>query len=260
MAVALIILFAALGFAVSPNNPNDLRVALSNPVTPIQTLALTLDQNENYGPFNRTQSVLDIEPVFFTNLNEAHWIHRLRLPVLQQPELDQNADSMGIGDFSYKGFYAGLNSGKWKWGVGPWILLPTASKRAMGSGKYSVGPAVVLLYQDGPLSLGGMVTQAWSIAGDSERDDVNTLEADPLVSMIIGEKTTIDLLDTIYLNWDAPEGNKLTVPMGVKVRQLFRSKKEMPVEGYVGVFGNVIRPDNASDWYWTIGVNMVLSK
>lgn len=259
MAVALILLFAALGFSVSSKNPNDLRNTLGNPVALVQTYDFTLNQNQNVGPYNRTQSVFKIDPVFYSKEGDWAWIHRPALLVLQQPDQHDNSDVFGFGDLSYKGYLTPVQHGKWIWGVGPWLIVPSGSSGQLTTGKYSIGPTVALLHQDGPLTLGATVSQVWSFAGDGDREDISVVEADPIVRMLIGEKTTIGLLDTIRLNWKAESGQKLTVPMGIEVRQLFRGHT-MPIEAYAGVFGNVIRPDNSSDWYWKIGVNLVISQ
>ena len=57
--------------------------------------------NFNAGPFNRTQEVLNIQPVVPMHLNED-WnvISRTIIPVVSQPDPLLNSNTNGIGDIT----------------------------------------------------------------------------------------------------------------------------------------------------------------
>jgi len=51
------------------------------------------------------------------------------------------------------------------WGVGPTIVLPTATDRQTGAGKWSAGPAGVVVVSSGQWVYGGLASQIWSFRG-----------------------------------------------------------------------------------------------
>jgi hypothetical protein len=72
-------------------------------------------------------------------------------------------------------------------GVGPLLVLPTASKDALGSGKWQGGAAAVVVR---PLSggsiVGGLATWQTDFAGDEERPDTNLLTSQVFAIFQIG--------------------------------------------------------------------------
>lgn len=71
--------------------------------------------------------------------------------------------------FSKKGGHHGPHHFSWGFAA----QLPTGSGDALSSGKWSVGPAIDYEYQDGRFYAAFVVLQLWSVAGDSDRKDVN---------------------------------------------------------------------------------------
>ena len=50
------------------------------------------------------------------------------------------------------------------WGAGPAFLLPTATQRATGTGKWSVGAATAVgLLQPGKWTIGVLASNLWSV-------------------------------------------------------------------------------------------------
>jgi hypothetical protein len=63
--------------------------------------------------------------------------------------------------------------GKLIWGVGPSLLLPTATYTTLGQGKWGAGPSLVLLAQPEHWTIGMVTNNIWSFAGNKERTPVN---------------------------------------------------------------------------------------
>ena len=57
--------------------------------------------------------------------------------------------------------------------MGPTFLLPTATDNVLGAGKFSIGPGVVLAVQPGKWTLGVLANNLFSVAGPSNRANVN---------------------------------------------------------------------------------------
>jgi hypothetical protein len=100
--------------------------------------------NFNIGASNRTQYVMNIQPVIPRRISDDwNLITRIVTPII--------------------------------WGVGPTTLLPTATNTLLGQGKWGLGPSVVLLTQPGHWTLGILLSDTWSIAGNSNRAGVNQM-------------------------------------------------------------------------------------
>ena len=70
---------------------NALQKATQNPVASLTSVPVQNNSNFNYGPYNRTQDVLNIQPVIPAKLN-ANWnlITRIIQPIVWQPYPSQN--------------------------------------------------------------------------------------------------------------------------------------------------------------------------
>jgi len=73
-----------------------------------------------------------------------------------------------LGDVTFSGFFSPKNSGKLTWGVGPVLLLPTATDDAIGSDKWGAGPSVVLLTMPGKWVIGSLFSNVWSVGGPGD--------------------------------------------------------------------------------------------
>lgn len=56
------------------------------------------------------------------------------------------------------------------------------------------------------------------------------------------------------------QSQRWTVPLGVSYSLLVKPESFVPMDFVVGAGYNVIRPDNASDWFVRFQVNFILPK
>jgi hypothetical protein len=71
-------------------------------------------------------------------------------------------------------FFISPKQGNLIWGVGPQLLLPTATKTGiLGQGKLGMGPSAVVLVQPNKWTLGFLVNNVWSVAGNYNFPPVN---------------------------------------------------------------------------------------
>jgi hypothetical protein len=123
------------------------------------------------GQFSRVQDVLKFQPVIPISLNED-WLHITRwiTPVVYQPKiLDPIGGVNGLGDLNPSFFLSPARPGKLVWGLGPTLLLPTATDPTLGQGKWGAGPSFVLLLQREHWTIGVLANNIWSIGGDRRR-------------------------------------------------------------------------------------------
>ena len=150
--------------------------AVQNPVASLISVPLQNNTNFDIGPNNRTQNILNIQPVIPVRVSK-NWnlIMRIITPVIYQPSIPSllfqsntplnHLGTLGLGDMNTSFFLSPAEPKKLIWGVGPAFLLPTATDNVLGQGKWSIGPSVVLLTQPGHWTIGALINNVWSFAG-----------------------------------------------------------------------------------------------
>ena len=161
---------AVLALAIplgAQQDETELAKQTQNPVADL--ISVPFENNFNFGAGTKdaTVYVLNVQPVIPLKLT-ADWnvITRIITPIINQPSLFEGADSaFGLGDLNPSFFLSPAKPGAVIWGVGPTFTLPTATDSLLGSGKWSMGPAVVALTMQGPWVVGALANQQWSFAG-----------------------------------------------------------------------------------------------
>jgi hypothetical protein len=261
----------------------DLQKATQNPVAGLISVPIQSNTNFGIGPFDRNQGVLNIQPVVPVNLSE-NWnlIVRWISPIIWQPapgtanlevfgiventpayfaaqDVQAHAGVFGLGDMTPTFFFSPAKPHKVIWGAGPMFALPTATGRVLGQGKLSVGPSFVALVQPGPWTIGALVNNIWSVAGPSDRADVNQMSLQYFINYNMKKGWFISISPTITANWQASSGNVWTVPVGGGVGRVFRLGFQ-PVNVSVAFFGNVVHPVGGSPWGMRLQMSFLFPK
>jgi hypothetical protein len=231
-------------------NTDALRKAAQNPIANLISVPVQNNNNFGVGPDNRTQDVLNIQPVIPTQVSE-NWnlITRIITPIVFQPTSSQpvNQGGYGFGDLNPSFFLSPAMPGKIIWGVGPTLVLPTATNPVLGQGKWSIGPSVVVLAQPGKWTLGGLVNNVWSFAGQSARPDVNQMLFQYFINYNLNRGWYITWQPTLTANWEATNGGRWVVPFGGGVGRIMKLGFQ-PVNITTQFYGNAIHPSGASPW------------
>src|SRR5664279_1798595 len=194
----------------------DLQKAVQNPVASLISVPVQNNSNFNIGPYNRTQDVLNIQPVIPARISE-NWnlITRIIQPIVWQPYPQQTTGGeYGLGDMNPTFFLSPAKPGKLIWGVGPTFVIPTATSDITGQGQFSLGPSVVVLTQPGHWTIGALANNVWSVAGESGRAPVNQFLIQYFLNYNLKKGYYITLQPIITANWMASSGNIWTVPFG----------------------------------------------
>jgi hypothetical protein len=219
-----------------------------NPVADLISVPFQNNFNFGAGTNDATIYVLNVQPVIPLKLTEDwNLITRIITPIINQPSLFPGVESaFGLGDLNPSFFLSPAKPGALIWGVGPTFTLPTATDSLLGSGKYSMGPAAVVLTIQGPWVFGALVNQQWSFAGWRDQD-VSQLLIQPFVNDNFEHGWYLTSVPIITANWEASSGNQWTVPVGGGGGKLFTLDK-LPINTQLQAFDNVERPDFAADW------------
>jgi hypothetical protein len=110
---------------------------------------------------------------------------RITAPLLTTPGPDRQT---GLGDIAVFDQLVLKRSRKVSIGVGPALVLPTATHSSLGQGKWQLGVSVgVVNSQVQNLQLGFIAENYWSIAGDVSRPDVRALTLQPILNYVRGK-------------------------------------------------------------------------
>ncbi len=98
------------------------------------------------------------------------------------------------------------------WGAGPVFLVPTATDNLLGTKKFSVGPTALILKQTHGWTIGGLVNQIWSVAGDVDRSEINQLYVQPFLNYNWKSGAGLGVSGEITQNWEANTTTVYIVP------------------------------------------------
>lgn len=234
---------------------DDLAKKAQNPIANLISLPLQNNTSFNIGPYDRTQNVLNIQPV--APFYEGRLITRTILPVVYQPDfLSESGGSTGIGDLNFTAFYV-PKSDKLMVGAGPILVFPTGGEER-GTQKWSAGPSIVALATPGPWVVGVLWNNVWSYAGDDEASDVNQMVLQYFINYNF-PSFYLTSAPIITANWKAEEGQQWIVPFGLGIGKLFKAGK-LPLNCSAQYYYNVKTPDYGPEWMLRLQVQMLFPK
>jgi hypothetical protein len=175
---------AALAYPVGAGEGTTaLAEAVQNPVADLISVPFRNNTNFNYGPYEDTQNVLNMQPVIPISLDpEWNLITRAIAPVITQAGVVPGQDSTtGLGDIEFTAFQPPAKPHGLIWGVDPIVQLPMSNSDRRGSDTWGLGPSAVALRMEGPPVMGALVNNVWSVRRGSD-PSYNNLLLQPFVN------------------------------------------------------------------------------
>ena len=207
--------------------PGQTAAAAQNPVAAMYSLPF---QNNIYGgvgpQHDATANVLNIQPVIPITVGDWNIISRTIAPLIYQPSLATlpsesfelgpfGSSHFGLGDINQSFYFSPAKATEVIWGIGPSFNLPTATASALGSGKFSMGPAAVALIEPKPWVIGTLGRQLWSVGGPPL---VSQLLLQPFVNYNMEDGWYLVSSPIITANWEAHRTNGLFQSVAVSAR------------------------------------------
>ena len=239
----------------------ELAQKLSNPLADLISIPFQVNYDQNIGPWNGKKLQTNIQPVAPFHINDDwNLITRTIIPVIYQDDiLPRSGTDFGLGDINLSLFFSPKKptSGGVLWGVGPVLLLPTATEDLLGAKKWGAGPAALALTVRGKWTLGALGNHIWSYAGDSSRADISNTFLQPFAAYTWPSAWTASVQSESTYNWKT---EKWSVPVNVAVSKLVRWGK-LPVSLQAGFGYWLESPDTGPDGFrFRIAATFVLPK
>jgi hypothetical protein len=225
-----------------------------NPVSSLISVPFQGNWDSGIGDNDDTSTLLNFQPVVpFGVTKSTNVILRVIMPLTSLPGSD-GSRSNGLGDVTASAFFSPAQAGRVIWGVGPVVLLPTATDNALGTQKFGIGPTAVVATQPGKWTLGALFSHIWSTSGAANRSDVNSTYLQPSVNYNLGSGLAVGVSMEATANWEVDE--HWTAPLLFQVTKVTLLGKR-PVNLAVAAGPMVASPDGGANWRFRLAATFL---
>ena len=125
------------------------------------------------GAANGDANILRIMPLYTFSIFERWKLVNLTIMTLADapsgtpafPGNPSTEHATGLSDLLHASFVTPNGTNQFIWGAGVMLSIPTATDKALGSDKWTVGPAVRLTFRTEKWNFGMIAGQRWSVQG-----------------------------------------------------------------------------------------------
>ena len=220
--------------------------AAENPVAAAISVPL---QNNTYfgvGPYRRVENVFEIEPVIPFKISK-NWmvISRTIVPVVVVPRLSpSDGVDYGLSNIQPQFYLSPVHTGKFIWGVGPQLWLPTATDHELGINKWGGGPTTVGLFRSRHILVGSLVSNEFAGVNHVHENQM-TIYGFAFYNFKHGWYLVSTPIMTA--DWTAERSHRWTVPVGGGAGKLFKVGHQ-PLNARAEYFNDVRTTTGGSDW------------
>ncbi len=145
------------------------------------------------------------------------------LPLQSAPPPDPQSDRInGLGDAVLRLLLAPVET-KWlRWGVGPAMLVPSATRQALGAGAFGLGGAGTVVFQGEAWTGSLLVQHLRSVSESAGRKEVQRSVIRPTVAYTTPNGVNLGLDSESRVDWESPEGERWSVPIQATLGQVSR--------------------------------------
>jgi hypothetical protein len=258
--VLLIVLLLASPTLLAQQTTDNLRELARNPLGDVVKVPFVESINFDAGRYDRISNSLQIQPIIPLQIAK-NWLLVPRIvatPVAYLPDVTTaSGGSTGLGDTVATFFLTPAHTGKVIWGVGPSLLIPTATDANIGAGKWGLGPSVAALVEPNWGSAGVVVQNIWSLPGNSQRPSVNQLQIEASFSYNLPHDWYLVTAPTINADWTQSSEDRWLVPFGGGIGRAFDIANQA-VDLNIAFYFNPIRPTRQFSPTWQMSLQFTL--
>jgi len=242
---AFLVATAAVAQEEQQHDVTALAKTTQNPVGDLISVPFQFNFNTGGDLEDTTFFNLNFQPVIPFRLN-ANWnaIARTILPIDSFSRPNGSRFS-GFGDLQEQLFITSARPGRIIWGVGPAFSLPTATAAPAETGTWAAGPTAVVLTMNGPWVAGALVSEFWPLADAGSDVETDLFIFQPLVNYNFGKGYALGFAPVISANWNAPDGEEWTVPLGIGLSRTTGFNRR-PMTLGAQYYYNVERPEGSA--------------
>lgn len=230
-----------------------------NPIASLISFPIQGNWDMGVGDRDATSALVNVQPVIpFAISKSTNVVLRIITPLMSKPSSGTDGSRInGLGDIVFSTFLSPSKSGRVIWGVGPVMLLPTATNGTLGAEKFGIGPTAVVLVQPGKWTIGLLANQIWSVSGANDRENVNSSYLQPFVNYNLGSGLSVGVSAEATGNWEADK-DRWSSPL------LFSASKvtllgKRPVN-FMMAAGPTFGPDAGPDWRFRFAANFLFPR
>lgn len=207
------------------DDPAELAKKLSNPISSLISFPIQTNFDTRMGTGSGWRNTTNVQPVIPVALNQDwNMISRTVMPIIHQANVTGPGESQsGLGDILQSLFFSPNKSEPFIWGVGPAILVPTATNSFLGSKQLGLGPTVVVLKQQHGWTVGTLWNHVWRVAGSSERARINFDFIQPFLTYGTKDGWTYSLNTESTYDWTR---ESWSVPVHFTITKVVRFGKQ----------------------------------
>ena len=240
--------------------PESLEKMARNPVGDAVKIPLEEDINFDAGPYGRTSNSLQLQPTIPLRMGEDWLLIARIIGTIEayEPEVSQaNGGTTALGDTIATFFLTPAHTGTVVWGLGPSLLIPTATATTTGAGKWGLGPSLAFVVQPNWGSMITAVQNVWSLPGRSQRASVDQLQIETSLSYNLPHGWYLLTAPTFSADWTQSSGERWLIPFGGGVGRTVEIAKNA-VDWNIALYSNAIRPVGQAPPKWQMSLQCTL--
>ena len=221
---------------------DELAKKLQDPLADLKALQVDYLYKFKEGINKDPSQSLILQPLYTIKAKSFNLITRQLIPLMKVPVVNSGITSYeyGIGDWVSSMFVSPHTSAKWKWGLGPQLSFKTRSSESLASAGWGGGVTSVIVGDYGNWATATFLSHMWGFENSYSNTTFQPLVFYnfPLISGLI-----VSYQGEITYQWDAQDGNKLSLPLGLQLGKMIATQKGWGIELDAGYYYRVINPD-----------------
>ncbi len=159
----------------------------------------------------------------------------------------------GFGDLRFLDLAMLYESKRFLFGVGPTFVLPTATERTAGQGKWQMGPAAGFAFLAKRVMVGAIFQNPISFAGDRDRPYANAMLLQPFVTYQIGKGWFVRSQPQMVFDWRT---EFKIIPIDLGVGRTFKIGRQ-DVNCYVQPYWNFVNHGHPPQYGINAGISLL---